>query len=271
MVLPWRKPRAKKAPVKKAPAQSAPAKKAPVKKPPAKKAPVKKAPVKKAPVKKAPVKKAPAKKKPVVPDHPLMAPITTLPEWAHTLMGSGTEIIEFPETVTCPMVVQISHDGPDRFQFQFRDAHAGDEVFAITGTGSFNGRYSLNFLMRDGFRYVTADAKGSWILHFEPISKMRVLKPEIGATIEGVGSDVIQFQADTPMRLDLSAPHSTSTVVLFGNTRGHRRRLLWGVNGFEGTVLTEPHTMALEVVMGRPWETDARWTMTIGGISRPQT
>jgi hypothetical protein len=271
MVLPWRKPRAKKAPAQSAPAKKAPAKKVQAKKAPAKKAPVKKAPAKKAPAKKAPVKKAPAKVTPVVSTHPLMAPITTLPEWAHTLMGSGTEIIEFPETVTCPMVVQISHDGPDRFQFQFRDAHAGDEVFAITGTGSFNGRYALNFLMRDGFRYVTADAKGSWILHFEPVSKMRVLKPEVGATIEGVGSDVIQFQAEDPMRLDLSAPHFTSTVVLFGHTRGHRRRLLWGVNGFEGTVLTEPQTLALEVVMGRPWETDSRWTMTIGEISRPQT
>jgi hypothetical protein len=292
MVLPWRKRRAKKATAKKAPmtpipvpglpakkapakkasAKKAPAKKAPVKKePPAKKAPAKKVPAKKAPAVKEPAKKAPVKKAaPVVSDHALMAPITTLPEWAQTLMGTGTEIIEFPEIVKCPMVVQISHDGPERFEFQFRDAWAGDKAFEISGKGTFQGRYSLNFSMDESFKYLKVDTKGSWILHFEPVSQMRVLPLKVGATIEGVGSDVIQFHSEGPMRLDISAPHTKNAVRLYGNTRRYRRRLLWEFGAVEATVLTEHRTAVLEVVMDRPSENDTRWQLTVGEISRPQ-
>jgi hypothetical protein len=285
MVVPWRKPRPKKAtakkptatpiplprpPTKKAPVKKAPAKKMAVKKAPAKKAPAKKMAVKKVPAQKAPVKEAPAKGELAASVHPLMAPLTTLPDWAQTLMGSGTEIIEFPHTVKCPMVVQISHDGPGRFHFQFRDAWAGDEVFGITGTGAFNGRYSLNFLRQGGFKYLMVDSQGPWILHFEPLSKMRELKAEVGAVLEGVGPEVIQFHAESPMRLDISAALTKDTLLLFGNTRNHRRRLLWETSGFEGTVLTEPHTLALEMLLGKPWSSDTRWKMTVGEISRPQ-
>jgi len=275
---PAKKASAKKAPAKKAPAKKAPAKKAPIKKAaPAKKEPAGKAPIKKAaPAKKEPAGKAPVKKvaaeatKPVIPDHALMAPITTLPEWAQTLMGTGTEIIEFPEIVKCPMVVQISHDGPERFEFQFRDAWAGDKAFEISGKGTFQGRYSLNFSMDESFKYLKVDTKGSWILHFEPVSKMRVLPLKVGATIEGVGSDVIQFHSEGPMRLDISAPHTKNAVRLYGNTRRYRRRLLWEFGAVEATVLTEHRTAVLEVVMDRPSENDTRWQLTVGEISRPQ-
>jgi hypothetical protein len=250
-----------------------PATRSPLKKAAAKNAPVKKAVSKEAPVKEVPVKKAAARKsrakKDVLPDHRLFNPISTLPEAAHTLMGLGTEIIEFPEMVTCAMVVQITHDGPGRFQFQFRGARAGDEEFEISGEGSFHGRYALNFIPRGGFKYVMVDAKSSWILHFEPLSAMKILRPEVGAQINGEGSDVIRFHADQPMRIDVSAPHTGSSTSLYGNTSRYRRCLLDVRGSYEGTLLSEPDTMALEIEMQAPWKNDTRWTLTVGEISRP--
>jgi hypothetical protein len=279
MSLPWRKPRKKRPLVKvwtpPAPvAKKAPAKKAAAKKAPVKKAAAKKAPAKKAAAKKAAVKKAPAKKidlwKPDVPEHPLFVPLTALPEWAHTLMGSGTEIIEFPEVVRDSMVVQITHDGPHRFNFQFRDQAGGDEVFAISGTGSFHGRYALNFLDRSGFKYLVVEATSAWILHFEPVSAMRVLAAQAGARLEGEGSDVIRFHAEQPMRLDFSAPHTTSGSMIVGNSTQYRRRLLWVSRGGDSTILTEVRTMVLEIQMNTPWSNDTRWALTVGEIPHPQ-
>lgn len=255
-------------PATKSPVKKAAAKKAPVKKAAAKAVPAKEVPAKEVPAKKAPARKSRAKKD-VLPDHRLFNPIATLPESAHTLMGLGTEIIEFPEQVTCAMVVQITHDGPGRFQFQFRGARAGDEEFEISGEGSFHGRYALNFIPRGGFKYVMVDAKSSWILHFEPLSAMRILKPEVGAQINGEGSDVIRFHADQPMRIDVSAPHTGSTTLLHGNTNRYRRCLLDVRGSYEGTLLSEPDTMALEIEMQAPWKNDTRWTLTVGEISRP--
>lgn len=287
---------AKKAPAKKAPAKKVPAKKAlgkrlaaeqagsgkaaakkvaakkaPAKKTAAKKVPVEKVPVEKTAAKKAPAKKARARKldpwNPEVPEHHLFVPMHALPEWAHTLLGSSTEIIEFPELVRDPMVVQITHDGSDKFRFRFLDETGSEEIFEISGSGSFFGRYSLNFLGRRGFKYLMVEATSSWIVHFGAVSEMRVLAAEVGAKIEGRGSDVIRFQAPSPMRLDFSALHTKAAINVSGYSDSHYRGFLSEIGPFEGPILTKANMVLLQIEMSAPWKNDTRWTLTVGDIS----
>jgi hypothetical protein len=266
-----KKAAAKKAAVKKAAAKKAAAKKAAAKKESAKKAPAKKAPAKKAAVKKAPAKTPrPTRSnpwKPEVPDHPLFAPMRALPEWAHTLLGAHTEIIEFPEVVRDPMVVQITYDGTDRFRFRFRDETGIRDVLEVSGSGSFYGRYSLNFASRHGCKYLMVEATSSWIVHFEPVAEMRVLAAQVGARIEGRGSDVVRFHASSPMRLDFSALHTKESIHIVGYSKDRYRGLLSESKGCEATILTESNTVLLEIVMASPWKNDTRWTLTVGDIS----
>ena len=177
------------------------------------------------------------------------------------LTGTGNSVVDVGEWKCVPGLVHIvGNAGSDYFGVENFDA-AGEQLELLANTTDpYDGWRPLDWMDDECTARFQVQAAGDWSITLYPLAPiLEVKKHQIGipGTYKGTGDDVIILAgaANTPDLANVSgnAAERFFAVMAWTSKRGSDQLLVNTTEAYQGTVILDPTTLALEVRAAGAW------------------
>ena len=166
------------------------------------------------------------------------------------LSGTGDSVVDFENPFNIAIAHIVGNQASSNFAVKNYDANGNTIDLLVNTIDPYDGILPLDFRDGEHTTRFEVNAPGDWIITVMPVSMARVLT--VPGTIEGNGDDVFLITGESPDTAVIkgNAGSVNFAIISYGDNID---LLVNTIDPYEGTVIVDPTTSAMEVKAVGPW------------------